>query len=251
MSTQLNIDFEEWRPIEGYEGLYEVSNLGRVRSIDRIVNKHLINGKILNVRNGIYLTVTLSKNGKAKQMTIHRIVAIAFIPNQNNYGYIDHIDGNKHNNNASNLRWVTCSMNMNNPITLEKMKHINDGRVITEETRLKQSESHKGKTIPKEQREKMSLSQKQRYIDNPSLRIRSEEQRLKCSIALKGKYVGWDNKSSKPIMQFTLNGKYMATYASATDAAKHLNLKRECIRDCCLGRQKTAYGYIWKYKEAS
>lgn len=95
---------EIWKPIKGYEKLYEVSDKGNVRSIDRYcktniknVNKRLIKGKILNKnlkRNGYY-TVDLSKDGKVKTTLIHRLVAETFIDNSKGLKYVNHIDSNR------------------------------------------------------------------------------------------------------------------------------------------------------------
>ena len=111
---------EEWRDIVGYEGYYQVSNLGRVRSVDRVIPRTnqadaRLTGKILGFNphghNG-YLCVKLSKDGQHKNMRVHRLVAEAFIPNPMEKPQIDHIDMNKHNNTADNLRWVSCKENM-------------------------------------------------------------------------------------------------------------------------------------------
>lgn len=96
---------EEWRDVLGYEGLYEVSNLGRVRR----------NGKILKpqAERGGYLHVFLSKNGIVKHGKVHRLVASAFIPNPNNYPQINHKDEDKTNNAVSNLEWCDGKYNAN------------------------------------------------------------------------------------------------------------------------------------------
>ena len=94
---------EVWKPVVGYEGLYEVSNLGMVRSRRCLLSQQ--------TNNFGYKTVMLYKNGKPKRMTIHRIVANAFIPNPLNYSQINHIDENKENNCVSNLEWCTPSTN--------------------------------------------------------------------------------------------------------------------------------------------
>lgn len=95
---------EEWKDISGYEGLYEVSNLGRVRR----------NGKILKpLKDSGYLRAHLSKNGIAKKVLIHRLVAFAFIPNPNNYPEINHKDEDKTNNTVENLEWCSREYNIN------------------------------------------------------------------------------------------------------------------------------------------
>ena len=98
---------EKWLPVVGYEGLYEVSNKGNVRSLFRY-KKQL---KPSKGSNG-YLSVELFKNKQGKRISIHRIVAIAFIPNPDNLPIVNHKDENKHNNCVENLEWVTSQENM-------------------------------------------------------------------------------------------------------------------------------------------
>lgn len=108
---------EVWRDIKGYEGYYKVSNLGNVKSVDRVINnggvKYTAKGKLLKLQhNGHgYYQVSLSKKGKRKSYKVHRLVAEAFIPNTRKLNHINHIDGNKLNNNVTNLEWVTQQEN--------------------------------------------------------------------------------------------------------------------------------------------
>lgn len=97
---------EIWKDIEGYEGLYQVSNMGNIKSLRTNKNCYLSNSKI-------YKRVLLSKNGKAKGYSVHRLVAQAFIPNPNNYPCVNHLDYNGSNNKASNLEWCTYAENNN------------------------------------------------------------------------------------------------------------------------------------------
>lgn len=96
---------EEWRDVVGYEGLYQVSNLGHVKSL--YSNKMLKSVRLITG----YLTVCLHKNGKQKNHHIHRLVAEAFLPNPNKLPVVMHLDDNKTNNIASNLKWATHSEN--------------------------------------------------------------------------------------------------------------------------------------------
>lgn len=110
---------EEFRDIKGYENLYQVSNLGNVRSLARnIVRK---NGMSLWVRGGIlkpsiashgYMVVVLANKGHLKQYLVHRLVAEAFLDNPNNYKEVNHKDGNKLNNDVSNLEFCTYTENL-------------------------------------------------------------------------------------------------------------------------------------------
>lgn len=118
---------ETWKQVVGYEGLYEVSNLGRVRSLDREIVaerggkpfRYKMKGRIIapQERKHGYLSVCLygkeSKNGRFHQVSVHRIVAEAFIPNPNGYSEVNHIDENKQNNSLSNLEWCDHIYNTN------------------------------------------------------------------------------------------------------------------------------------------
>ena len=120
---------ELWQPIDGYQGLYEVSNLGRVRSLDRSVAKRgragvmmtlRLQGKILQPQpdGGKRLFVTLSKNGKYKPTKVHKLVAAAFIGPRPEGLDINHIDGDHQNNAVSNLEYCTRSENMKHAVRL-------------------------------------------------------------------------------------------------------------------------------------
>lgn len=103
---------EEWRPIKGYEGLYEVSNMGRVKSLH--ASQEIIL-KQAECTNG-YMEVKLSKDGTKNMKLVHRLVAIAFIKNPNNYECVNHKDGNKKNNTVGNLEWCTVKENTHHAI---------------------------------------------------------------------------------------------------------------------------------------
>jgi hypothetical protein len=102
---------EIWKPVKGYKGYYEVSNLGQVRSIVRPDTKHTGGTLSENLRSG-YPSVILFKNGKKQHKRVHRIAAEAFIPNPLNLPCINHIDGDKCNYELSNLEWCTHKENM-------------------------------------------------------------------------------------------------------------------------------------------
>ena len=102
---------EEWKDIKGYEGLYKVSNLGKVKSMGHRRTHTLEKDLKPSIFHG-YEHVTLLKHGKGTKMRVHRIVAQAFIPNPLNKPQINHIDGNKLNNCISNLEWATSQENI-------------------------------------------------------------------------------------------------------------------------------------------
>ena len=107
---------EIWKDIKGYEGLYQVSNLGRVKSLDRIVHCKngtikFCKGMILHTFKNNYLFVRLSKDSTYKTKYIHKLVAQAFIPNPDDLPEINHKDENKLNNDINNLEWCTIAYN--------------------------------------------------------------------------------------------------------------------------------------------
>ena len=115
---------EEWRPIAGYEGLYEVSSLGRVRSLDRVTTRLSRWGTeiTLKVKGGIlqpenhtngYQSVMLCNNGCRVRLLVHRLVAKAFVPNPDNLPEVNHKDECKKNNRADNLEWCDRVYNVN------------------------------------------------------------------------------------------------------------------------------------------
>lgn len=110
---------EIWKDIEGYEGHYKVSNTGKIKSLERNVN-HSYSGTIrkkerilkIKINQNGYANVCLCLNGISNYQRIHRLVAYAFLKNKNNKREVNHIDGNKLNNNINNLEWCTRSENL-------------------------------------------------------------------------------------------------------------------------------------------
>lgn len=169
---------EEWKSIKGYEGLYEVSNLGNVKSLGRKIQ--LPNGgvywkpiKILkqNTDKCGYKYVSLTDAiGRLKSKKVHQLVATAFIENANNYNQINHIDEDKTNNCVNNLEWCTIEYNNRYGTRCKRISEsrigIGKGRRLSEETRLKMSESHKrilGRPVSDSTRKKISESLKKYY----------------------------------------------------------------------------------------
>ena len=127
---------EEWREIEGFKGLYQVSNLGRVKSLERkvwnsrgkgyymIVPERIM--KPIKTKNG-YLQVDLCKDGKIKRHLIHRLVAEAFLENTNNLPEVNHISEDKEDNRVSNLEWCSSKYNCNYGTRIRRRAEANTG----------------------------------------------------------------------------------------------------------------------------
>ena len=190
---------EKWRDIKEFKGLYQVSNLGNIRSLDTMINckgakginEHIRKGRILKKTIGTtgYYNVNLSKDSKVRLLRVHTLVARAFIPNPNNYKLINHKDGNKLNNKVENLEWCDYSHNIKEAyrIGLRKNKYS-------------------------------------------------------------GKY-GKEAQFSKPLLQFTIDGKFIKEWENASQVKRELGYCAENIRSVCNGKRKIANGYKWKYKE--
>lgn len=186
---------EKWKDIDGYIGLYQVSNLGNIKSVERFRTNgksgYIQQSKILKTGNeNGYLFVNLSKMGVVKKFKVHRLVANHFLPNPENKPEIDHINTDKTDNRVENLRWVTHKENMNNPLSKNK-----------------QSKSMKGKPSPK----------------------------------------GKEHKQSKPIIQFTINGKFIRQWDSVMDIEREMGLKHQNICHNALGKSSNCGGFIWRY----
>lgn len=137
---------ENWKDINGYEGLYQVSDTGKVRSLKYHRGKMTKEMKLKKDKRG-YLIIGLRKDNKKRFFGVHRLVAEAFLPNPDNKPEIDHIipvscGGT---NEVSNLRWCTHKENSNNPLTMDKLKLINKGIKRTDEQRKRLSNAKKGK----------------------------------------------------------------------------------------------------------
>lgn len=210
---------KEWRPVKGYEGLYEVSNHGEVKSLARYAKNHnkwqFRPERLLKPHGKTHLMVVLCKEGKTKPALVHRIVAEAFIDNPFDKPVVDHIDTNSKNNRVDNLRWVTTQENALNPLTRihnsdskkghpcylkchteeskEKMRRAKLGRKASEETRRKLSESHKGIKPSQESIERGRLAKMGHHV--------SDETRQKIREKLTGVHKGkhWKVENGKRV----------------------------------------------------
>ena len=213
---------EEWRNIKGYEGLYQVSNWGRVRSLDRFIYvdgkkgkyKKFLKGKLLKLietKYGNYTRVVVGLCGNT--FVVSRLVAEHFIPNPENKPEVDHKNTDSTDNRVENLRWTTSLENHNNPIT---KKHI--------------SEARKGK-IP------WNLGKKY-----------TEEQCSNISKSKIGKCTYDKNPNAKAVLQFSLNGDFIREFSCIKEACECLGISQPLISMCCRGKRKSAGGFKWEYE---
>ena len=159
---------EQWKPIQEFNGEYEVSNLGRVRSMKRYYG---VVGRIMpqTIQRTGYYAVTFHMNNKAYCRKVHRLVIEAFTPNPDNLPCINHIDGNKLNNHVSNLEWCTYQANMQHAVRTG----LTHPHQWTDEERKQISERNKGQRVSDEQRAKLSAALKGRSRPDVSARQKS------------------------------------------------------------------------------
>lgn len=217
---------EIWKDIKGYEGLYQVSNLGRVKSMRKQkIMKPWITNK------GYYMLSLWNSNGKSKYL-VHRLVAIAFLNKKDGKYFCDHIDGNPLNNNVENLRWCTHKENCNFEIAklrkIEKQKEIHS----RDDWRKKQSEAKKNAMNRPEVKLKLKKAQKEIHKNPEWIQKQRERHHI-----------------NRSVIQLDNNMKIIAEYISLNEANRFTGIDASSISKCCKGNAYSAGGYKWKYKE--
>ena len=239
---------EIWIDIEGYEGIYKVSNYGRVLSVERKDRSGFLrNSKILTqekTKRGYY-RVRLSKDMETKKFSVHTLVGNAFVPNPNNFNLINHKDENPENNFYKNLEWCSHKYNLNYGNHNKKVAKTKGRSVLQYDL--------KGNLIKKycsvgEASKETGLNYKQIYRCCSEIRKRKDG----TSNHIYGNYY-WEynektKKSVRPVIQYDLEMNELARYNSAADAAKAIGVKPYGIKDCCKGLSKTSHGYKWRYQ---
>ncbi len=259
---------EIWKDIIGYEGLYQISNLGRVKSLPkklkcrngffRIKTEKIIPNRINNKG---YFTITLWNNYKCKTFLTHRLIAIHFIPNIENKPCIDHIDTDRLNNSIDNLRWCTHKENMNNPISL--INNSTSKKACSSRTNKTKKERGR-KTAPKDV---CRYDLHGKYIDTfysatdaeNKIGISQSDISACClkkkpsaggylwafSGDIPNEYRPYQSKCKK-VIQYDLHGSLIKEWDSFKEATEITGVKN--IYKCCVGLRAKAGGYKWKYK---
>lgn len=236
--TEQDLIQEVWLPVVGFEGFYEVSNLGRVRSLERIVRRtngtHLQKAKEMKLRfdpQG-YSRVTLCTNGVARHFLVHRLVAMAFIPNPDNKPSIDHLDGCPSNNRVDNLRWVSAKENAENPVTRQR---------VLDARKFGPDHHNFGKPKSDEVKAKMSKTIHERGYTPEQLRVRS----INSKYGRKSR--GKEHYRAKKIEQYTLDGTFIRLWDCVKYAADFYGIRHSGITNNLTGRSNKCHGFIWKY----
>lgn len=230
---------EIWKDIKGYNGLYQVSNTGFVKSFQ--TKTPFI--KKFNKNHQGYLSVALCLDNKVKLVKIHRLVAEAFLPNPENKPQVNHKDGNKSNNHVDNLEWVTASENIKHSFAnclqtmdLRKRKvssYTLDGKFLKTYDSIADASSDTGISIGNIT---TCCQGKFRYTKDITWRYGENKEDI-SPVKLK----------NKSISQYNLEGKFIKNYDSAYEAGRALKLDRSSITKCCKGKANKVGNFIFKY----
>lgn len=251
---------EEWKPVVGYEGKYEVSNLGNVDSLNyhkTCVRKRIV----LSESDNGYLRAALAKEGKTKHKLVHRIVARAFIPNPNNFPYINHKDENKKNNCVENLEWCDQKYNINYGTGLKRRAESQsqpviqmsiDGVFIERFNSMSEAANKVGTdsysiSLVCKGVHKTSKGYRWRFEDDEK-HEKSLQQRKELEKQAVENRKNYHKRRKITVLQFTEEGLFIAQHDSCADASKHTGFDKNMIRQVCLGQRESLHGYIFKYK---
>lgn len=231
---------EHWKDIQGYEGLYSVSDTG-------IIKTHIYN-KILkpHIQHG-YETVVLYRNKKCKTFGVHRLVAMAFLDNPNSYEQVNHIDGNKCNNNVNNLEWCTAKQNTHHAINnglFYSSSHISKRQPII----IKKDKNGKVVEVYKTVTEAATKNHVCRLTIYRKLHSLGKNSDYTYESDRSAKYEQPPKKIRPTIIQKTLDGTIIAKYTSMLEAANANGVHRTAISNAIHGYCKTCKNSIFEYE---
>ena len=260
---------EIFKDIDGLEGLYQVSNFGNVISLNY---NHSNSRRLMSLSKSSsgYLHVQLYKNSKSKTYLVHKLVASAFIQNPNDLPEVNHIDGNKTNNNAKNLEWVSRSENQKHAIEHSLRKpspNISNEAVYSNKGIIVLQYRLDGSLV----KVWNSVKEAAEYIgSNPKPIYRAlSKDNTQCYGYMWKKYTGGDIDETIPkysrqkrigkkqinrrptmkICQYSKDGNLIKVWNGYLEIEESLHISNANIYHCISGRYKTAYGYVWKYAE--
>lgn len=243
---KLQLEGEVWKDIEGFEGDYQISNIGRVKALNYKGKKNNYHILSLSIDKVGYHQIILKK----KNFTVHRLVAMAFIPNPNEYKEINHKDGIKYNNNVENLEWCTRSHNIQHAFDM--------GLKINK----KGSESYQAKEVYKYGLDGRFLGKYGSIVEaspNDDVLRSNISACCKGKIKTAGGYI-WSYKFEEidvkaheadlgyPVYQYDIDGKFLKKYENAQIAADETKIDHSNICSVCRGERLSTGGYIWSYK---
>lgn len=231
---------EHWKDIQGYEGLYAVSDTGIVKTF--------IYNKILKprIQQG-YKTVVLYRNKKSKAFRVHRLVAMTFLENPNNYEQVNHIDGNKLNNNVSNLEWCTAKQNTHHAIKnglYFSSSHISKHQPII----IKKDKDGNVVEIYKTVTEAATKNHVSRMTIYRRLHSSNKNSDYTYESDRSAKYEQPPKKIRPAVIQKTLDGIIVAKYTSMLEAANANGVTRTAISAAIHGYCKTCKNSIFEYE---
>lgn len=253
--VNIHLEGEEWRSVVGYEGIYEVSNLGRVKRLKRNPErgKSIMRERMLSAykdKDG-YLSVNLSKNSLQKPHRLHRVVLSAFTPNPNKLPLVNHKNGVRDDNRLENLEWCDAKYNNSYGDAIEKRKkaqflYFNKSIKVLQYTM--NGDFVNGYYTTKDASRKTGISATDiNYCLNKKANRAGEFQWIYKNGDIQQKIKASSIKSNKNIKvaQYSLDGKYIKTHENAKIAAQSVGLKSVSL--CCLNKMETAGGFVWRY----